>query len=236
MKLKQTAEKYLPIPHWPESDRPDQKLTNAGAAALSDSELLAILIRSGTRLYSALDIARRLLRHHGALQDLASMEMPELQLTPGIGPRKAGVIVAAFELGRRVASFPFAPRLKISDPEIVFRHYAPLLGHLRKEMFLVLALNSANVLNKEIRVSEGILNASLVHPREIFRAAVLSSAASIILLHNHPSGEVHPSAEDKSITSRLVEVGKLMDIPVLDHVIIGQGQYFSFREAGLIGD
>lgn len=236
MKLNQTAEKYLSIPHWPETDRPDKKLANAGAAALTDSELLSILIRSGTWRYSAVEIARLLLRQHGSLQELAGKEISELQLIPGIGPRKAVAIAAAFELGRRAASLPLSPKLKISDPEIVFRRYAPLLGHLRKEVFLVLALNSNNVLKKEIRVSEGILNASLVHPREIFRAAVLCSAASIILLHNHPSGEVQPSLEDKSITRRLVDAGKLMDIPVLDHVIIGQGQYFSFREAGLIGD
>ena len=119
---------------------------------------------------------------------------------------------------------------------MVFLRYEPLLSHLKKEQFTILILNSANVLLRDIRISEGTLNASLVHPREVFKEAILESAASIILVHNHPSGEAEPSQEDKHITRRLVEAGKLLDIPVLDHIIIGYRKYFSFREAGLISD
>ena len=152
----------------------------------------------------------------------------------GIGRQKARRLNTVFELSRRLATRPLLPKLKITDPQIVYHYFEPQLSYLNKEIFLILALNSANKLIRQIKISEGILNSSLVHPREVFRPAILESAASIILLHNHPSGEVDPSAEDKSITRRLVEAGRLMDIPVLDHIIIGHQQYFSFREAGLI--
>ena len=139
-------------------------------------------------------------------------------------------------MGRRVAGAANTPRLKIDGPEAIFRHFSPQLGHLRKEVFLILALNSANILLRDIRISEGILNASLVHPREVFKAAILESAASVILLHNHPSGETQPSSDDRQITDRLVQAGKLLDIPVLDHIILSSRGYYSFREAGGLGE
>ncbi len=157
-------------------------------------------------------------------------------MVKGIGKQRARRLYAVFELYRRLSSKPLTPGLKITDPERVFRYFEPLLSHLKKEMFLILALNSGNKLIRQVKKSEGSLNASLVHPREVFRPVILQCAASIILVHNHPSGEVHPSGEDKTITKRLVEAGRLMDIPVLDHIIIGHNQYFSFREQGMISE
>ncbi|RMF56555.1 MAG: DNA repair protein RadC, partial [Calditrichaeota bacterium] len=165
-----------------------------------------------------------------------AMDYQEFFRLKGIGPAKAVTLIAAFEIARRIATLPSRTKIKISDPETVFRHYAPRLSHLKKEVFMILVLNSANILIRDVKISEGILNSSLVHPREVFRAAILESAASIILVHNHPSGEVQPSQEDRAITRRLVEAGKLMDIPVLDHIIIGDETFFSFREGGLIGE
>ena len=198
-----------------------------GVERLSDEELLSLIL--GNR-----QSARALLSNYPDIYDLSVREAQEFYPVKGIGRQKARRLNTVFELSRRLASRPLLPKLKITDPQIVYHYFEPQLSYLNKEIFLILALNSANKLIRQIKISEGILNSSLVHPREVFRPAILESAASIILLHNHPSGEVDPSAEDKSITRRLVEAGRLMDIPVLDHIIIGHQQYFSFREAGLI--
>ena len=222
------------IQEWPEGERPCEKMLQWGPGRLADSELLAILIRNGSKEHNAVAIARTMLTRLGNLRQLSAMEVKEFQQLKSIGRVKAARLAAAFELGRRAASQPPDIKIKVTDPEIVFRRYAPRLSHLKKEIGMVLILNSANSLIRDVQISEGILDSSLVHPREVFRAAILEAGASIILLHNHPSGEVQPSQEDKHITRRLVEAGKLVDIPVLDHIIIGQQQYFSFREAGLI--
>lgn len=222
------------ISEWPMNERPREKLIEYGAGLLSTAELMAILLRTGSRTTTALDLARQLLSQHGDLQELATMDYQRIAQLKGIGPVKAVTLVAAWELGRRLASLPRKQHLKISDPEIIYLRYEPLLSHLKKEMFMILLLNSANHLIRDIRVSEGTLNASLVHPREVFKPAILASAASIILLHNHPSGEAQPSLDDRNITDKIVEAGHLLDIPVLDHIIIGQKSYYSFREAGLL--
>lgn len=222
------------IRNWPEGERPREKLMCLGAESLSNAELLAILIRTGTRQQSAVDLAKGILSRYGQLHDLSAMSSSELSRMYGFGPAKAVTLIAAFELGRRMAIAPRRDRLKITEPETVYKRYSPQLSHLKKERFLILVLNSANILMRDIQISEGILNASLVHPREVFKAAILETAASIILLHNHPSGEVKPSLEDESITQRMVEAGQLLNIPVLDHIIIGSRNFYSFREAGLI--
>ncbi len=222
------------LSEWPRGELPGEKLRQMGASSLSDVELLALLLRTGSKNRSALEIARVILTRYRNLRELAALSGAEFSRWEGIGPVKAASLAAAFEIARRINSLPLHPRLKITDPEVVFRRYEPLLSHLQKEVFMVLILSSANALIRDVQISEGILNSSLVHPREVFKVAILESAASVILLHNHPSGEAEPSQEDKNITKRLVELGKLMDIPVLDHIIIGQGKYFSFREAGLI--
>lgn len=224
------------ITDWPEGERPREKLMQLGPDKLTDSELIAILLRTGRRQQTALDLAKTIIKHHGNFQQLSTMNYQELFRIKGIGPAKAVTLSAAFEIVRRTASLPIQQKMRINEPEIIFRKYAPLMGHLKKEVFMTLILNSANILLKEVKISEGTLNSSLVHPREVFQPAILESAASIILLHNHPSGETVPSQEDKNITYRLVEAGKMMDIPVLDHIIIGDKKYFSFRENGLITD
>ena len=200
-----------------------------GVEYLTDKELLSFIIGNT-------QVAESLLSRYTDIHDLSLREAQEFYPIRGIGPFKARRLHAVFELSRRLSSRPLELKLKITGPESIFSFYEPRLSHLTREVFFTLILNSANRLLGQVKVSEGILNASLVHPREVFRVAILESAASIILLHNHPSGEVSPSCDDKKITRRIVEAGLLMDIPVLDHVIIGQKRYFSFREQGLLGN
>lgn len=235
-KIEEPSFYHSRIKDWPEGERPREKLMQLGPEKLTDSELIAILLRTGRKQQTALDLAKTIIKHHGNFQELSTMNYQELFRIKGIGPAKAVTLSAAFEIARRTASLPLQQKLKIGEPEIIFKKYEPLLGHLKKEVFMILILNSANVLLKDYKISEGILNSSLVHPREVFQPAILESGASIILMHNHPSGEVMPSQEDKEITYRLIEAGKMMDIPVLDHIIIGHKKYFSFKEEGLIGE
>jgi DNA repair protein RadC len=222
------------VNEWPAQDQPKQKLIQHGPEQLTESELLSILLKTGNKTYTLVDLAKRILKQHSHLQELAQKSFQELLNIPGITKSKAVTLLANFELARRILSVPMEQKMKITDPEVVFQRYGPMLSYLKKEIFKILILNSANLLVRDVTVSEGILNSSLVHPREVFHQAILNAAASIILLHNHPSGETEPSQEDKNITSRLVQSGKIMDIPVLDHIIIGDGKYFSFREGGLI--
>ncbi|MCB0274963.1 MAG: hypothetical protein KDI06_09135, partial [Calditrichaeota bacterium] len=175
----QESPTYLPLKSWPDHERPREKLLRFGAFALGEAELLAILLRTGSRSQSALDLSRSLLHRCADLHQLAGMDPRSIAAQKGIGPVKAVTLCAAFEIGRRLASLPHQPRLKVSEPEVVYRKYEPLLAHLQKEIFSILILNSANVLIRDVQISEGILNASLVHPREVFRAAILESAASI---------------------------------------------------------
>ncbi len=236
MKVKEPIFYRTRITDWPEEERPREKLMAMGPGELSDSELLAILFRTGSRQYTAVDLAKTVLKEFGSLHQLAEVNYKKLFRLKGIGPAKAVTLAAVFEIARRIASLPRQQKLKISSPEVVFRKYGPQLSAYKKEVFLVLLLNSANLLMKEYKISEGTLNASLVHPREVFHPAISDLAASIILVHNHPSGVPNPSREDRQITRQLVEAGKVLDIPVLDHVIIGADGFFSFREEGLIGD
>lgn len=234
MKIEEPGLYRTKIKDWPEGERPREKLMELGPERLSESELLAILLRTGSQTQTAVDLARSIIARYGNLLELSLVNYREIFQFKGIGPVKAVTLSAAFEIARRIASLPIKQKLKVTDPEVVFQRYEPLLSHLKKEVFMILILSSANNLIRDMQISEGILNSSLVHPREVFKSAILESAASIILLHNHPSGEAEPSQEDKNITRRLMEAGKLLDIPVLDHIIIGHRKYFSFREAGLI--
>ena len=218
--------KELPI-----DDRPREKLINNGAAALTDSELLAILIGSGTQEKSALDIARDLTADNGILKNIALVhDVKELAKTKGLGRAKAATIIAALELGRRVASAEPLMRDSIASPEDGVALLMPRLRYESKEHFLVVLLNSKNKVLDIEQISEGSLNSSVVHPREVFAPAVLHHAAAILTAHNHPSGDPTPSKEDKDLTNTLVQAGKYMGIPVLDHIIIGDAKYFSFKE------
>lgn len=236
MKIEEPSFYRTRITDWPEEERPREKLMALGAEQLTDSELLAILFRTGSRKQTAVDLSKTILNRFGDLHNLAGLDFRQFSQLNGIGSAKAVTLAAAFELGRRLAALPRQQKLKITSPEIVFQKFGPRSSALKKEVFSVLLLNSANILMREYRVSEGTLNASLVHPREVFQPAITDLAASIILMHNHPSGETAPSTEDRNITRRLVESGRLLDIPVLDHIIIGSEGYFSFKEEGLIGE
>lgn len=225
---------YLPIKQWREDEQPRERLQKHGGSALRDSELLAILIGKGTRGVSALEVANRLLNRYGTLSDIASRTLSELSQQKGIGKVKAITLSAAFELVRRIQSSPFSEKFQIRSPEDIARYFIPRMRGARKEEFHVVMLSSANTIIKTERISEGSLSASIVHPREVFRPAIIESAASVVLLHNHPSGNIEPSKEDIAITRQLMEAGKIFDIKVLDHLIIAGDTFTSLLDRGLM--
>lgn len=226
----------LRIKDWPAEERPREKLLNNGTVSLSDAELLALIIRTGNAAdkTSAVDQARLLLSGFGSLRALAAATTTELCRQKGIGPAKAAEIQALFELARRFARQPIRPGDRFTSSSEIFEHYHEKLRDRKKEMFLSLLLDSKNRLLKEIQVSEGSLNASIVHPREVFAPVIRESAAAVLFVHNHPSGDPTPSREDIELTERLHEAGKLMGVRVLDHIIIGNGSYVSFCDRGLL--
>jgi DNA repair protein RadC len=224
------------ISEMPPAERPRERLTRLGAPALSAVELLALVIGSGGSGGSALDVAHRIFaRNGGSLRRLASSPVASIRAISGVGPAKAVVLHAALELGRRLAAESRSIGEPISGPMDVYRHFAPHLEDLPVEEFHVAVLDTQHRLERDIAVTRGLLSASLVHPREVFREAIAERAASIVLVHNHPSGDPTPSADDRKVTAQLVAAGRLLDIPVHDHVIIGRGRYASFAESGLLG-
>ncbi len=236
-KVSEPGTYHAKISDWPKDERPRERLIAHGADALSDAELLAILIRTGAGRVTAVDLAATLLREFGSLDGLAARSHRELIRYRGLGEAKSVLLAAAFELGRRAAVSHHADgRLQISSPVDVVRRYQPLMKDLHQEIFKVLLLDSANHLLRDVTVSTGILNSSLVHPREVFQTAILQPAAAVILLHNHPSGNPEPSAEDIQITRQIVEAGKIIGIPVHDHIIVALDKYTSFAEKGLLGN
>jgi DNA repair protein RadC len=228
------AEFTYKITQWPKDERPRERLLEHGPQHLTEAELLGILLGKGTRKKTAIDLARELLHRHESLQRLFSCSPSELTAVKGIGCAKAAILSAAFELVRRIQSVksPGKPSFKRSSD--VASHYLPLMRDLRKEVFKILLLNRANRLIKEVFISEGTLDASIVHPRDIFREALLEPAAGIILIHNHPSGSPNPSEEDLRITKQLVEAGRLLGIRVYDHIILAGESYRSLADDGLI--
>jgi DNA repair protein RadC len=223
------------IKHWPADERPREKLLQKGAATLTDAELLALILRTGDAGSgtSALDQGRNLLQQFGNLHNLANATTQELCRFPGIGPAKAAEVQGLFELAKRYQSISLKPGDRYTSSSEVYRHYHALLRDRKKEVFLALLLDSKNRLIREVCVSEGSLNASIVHPREVFSPAVRESAAAVLFIHNHPSGDPAPSREDIDLTRRLREAGELMGIRVLDHIVIGNGSYVSFTDRGL---
>jgi DNA repair protein RadC len=225
----------LTIRELPRSDRPRERLVDLGAHALSTAELLAIVVGSGGRGRSALRIGEDILGFAGgSLRRLASRPVPELTRHDGVGRARAVVIHASLELGRRMAAEARDEATPIRSPRDVVAAFAPRLEDLPVEEFHVAVLDAQHRLERDVTVTRGILNSSLVHPREVFREAIAERAAAIILVHNHPSGDPSPSADDRNVTDQLVAAGRLLDIPVHDHVIIGRGRYTSFAEAGLL--
>jgi DNA repair protein RadC len=215
----------------PAEERPRERLFRHGASALSNRELLALLVGTGTRGASALDLAERLLAD--GLRGLAGAGLLDLR-TPGLGQAKAARVVAALELGARLASESPSAAPILGRPEAAGRYLLPRYGARPVETFGLLALDVRHRLRREVVVSVGCLTSSLVHPREVFREAVSARAAAILLFHNHPSGDPEPSAEDLSLTRRLASAGSLMGIEVLDHLVLGAGRFVSLKQRGVL--
>jgi DNA repair protein RadC len=213
-------------------DRPRERLFQLGAEALTDAELLALLLRTGARGASVLETAARLLEDHAGLAGLSRSSALELVRGPGIGPAKAASVFASLEIGRRVAGRRLREGAPIRDPADVFRHFHPKLRAARQECFVVLLLDGRHRLIREELVSRGTLTASLVHPREVFRPALAACAAALILVHNHPSGDPTPSPEDREVTRRLARAGDILGVAVVDHVVVAERGYRSLREEG----
>jgi DNA repair protein RadC len=202
---------------------------------LTTAELVAILIGTGDATSSVLEVSGRLLEvGKGSLRRLATRSRSELLQTPGIGAAKAARLVAAFELGARLAREERPPVLRIREPDDVARLFRGRLRDLQVEEFHLLALDSQSQVLREVLVTRGLLNSSLVHPREVFRAAIAEAAAGIIVVHNHPSGDPTPSPEDRAVTQQLAAAGRLLDLPLYDHVIIAGDRFVSFACAGLL--
>jgi len=223
------------IREWPDTDRPRERLEKLAAGALPVRELLALVLGSGSSGRSALELGTELLRRYdGSLRRLGSVEPAELRKVPGIGPAGAARIAAALELGRRLATEPASRGDRIRGPGDVFRRLGPVLRDRRQEEFWVLYLDSQNRVLSERRITVGLLNSSLVHPREVFGPAIARAAASLILAHNHPSGDPDPSPEDLDVTVQMVESGRLLGIPVRDHIVLGDTTFVSLLERGLM--
>lgn len=235
------AQRKLTVKEWSESEQPRERLMSQGATALSDAELLAIVMRTGTKQHDVLSMCRKLLEHfcsdpanESALHRLAQRDYKELQAVSGIGPTKALTLAAAFELGRRATALSFGRRPRIGGPRDIAAIFIPELRHIQKEQFHVVILNTANQVVRRVLVSEGSLNSSIVHPREVFRHAIVESGAAIIGLHNHPSGNPMPSREDIAITKQLVEAGRIIGIQLHDHIIIAGEEFVSMAEKGYV--
>ncbi len=220
------------IREMPSSERPRERLAKRGASSLKTAELLAILFRTGTRRLNAVELAETILSKFGSLRTMARADLKELQKHDGIGFAKAVEIQAAFELGQRLAAEDGLETPVIKSAKDVARLMGPEMQALDREHFKILILNTKNQVIQIHTVSVGSLNASVVHPRECFRPAIAAQANSIVLVHNHPSGDVEPSQEDENLTRRLVAAGDIVGIKVLDHVIIGANKHLSLMEKG----
>ncbi len=218
----------------PEGERPREKLLERGAAFLSNTELLAILIGSGTREESAMELAARIISFSGSLSELAGLRAEELSFVKGIGAAKACTLVAAIELGKRISCSAPRSREKLSGPREAAELFMEEMRYLKKEHFRAALLSVKNEVMSIENVSVGGISASPAHPREVFSPAILKGANSVILAHNHPSGDPEPSPADESLTRRLCEAGRTLGINVLDHIIIGDGRYTSMKEKGFI--
>jgi DNA repair protein RadC len=227
---------YQTIKDWPAEDRPREKLLAKGPQSLSDTELLAIILRNGNASTgeSAIDHARLLLGQFGGLKGMEDAASSDLGKVKGIGPAKIAQIKASLELARRVGSHKWEPGQSLRSSEDVFRHFRDDLEKEKRELFYVVLLNNKNKKIRDVKISEGSLTASLVHPREVYNPVIRESAAAVIFVHNHPSGDPAPSPEDIEITRRLKEVGDLMGVRVLDHVVVGRDRYFSFNDKGML--
>ena len=231
----QPARRPLTIRELPPTERPRERMRSLGPHALSTIELIATVLGSGGAGHSALDCAGDVLAQAaGSLGRLAAMPSAALQRVRGVGVARAAAVQAALELGRRMTAEAREAGVPLRGPADVAAAFAPRLQDLPVEEFHVAILDAQHRLERDVLITRGLLNSSLVHPREVFREAIAERAAAVILVHNHPSGDPTPSAEDRVVTQQLVAAGRLLDIPVHDHIIVGRGRYMSFAEAGLL--
>jgi DNA repair protein RadC len=221
------------IINWPEDERPREKLLKFGAERLSDTELLAILLRIGSKGQSAVDIARELINQFGTFRNIESKGFSELK-RKGLGVAKIAQIKAAIEIGKRFLKEKSLSKIRVRTSKDVVNYFIPYLRDMKKEIFKIILLDGKNKIIKDTTISEGILTKSIIHPREIIKEAVTESAAALVLIHNHPSGEPQPSQDDIEITNRIISACELLGIKILDHLIIGDNNYFSFFDEGLI--
>ncbi len=218
----------------PFEERPRERFLKYPSQTISTHELIAIILRTGSKQESVIELAKRILYKYGNLKELSSASIKDLMKIRGIGTSKAIELLAAFELGKRVSKESFTPQVKLFSPESIYLFLKDELEMKTQEHFLALYLNTKGELLKKETLFIGSLNSSLIHPRELFKHAVLNSAATIIVSHNHPSGDPTPSSQDIDITKILHKNGKMMDIELLDHIIIGKDRYYSFKEKGII--
>ena len=224
------------IKYWPEDERPRERLIKFGSHSLSDAHLLGILIGSGDRRAkkNAVDLIRDLLNKFGTLESLDQATVTEICEVKGIGSAKAAQIKAALEVGKRMASKPISMKNKLKSSQAFVDQFSPFLKNLKKEIVKIVLLDPKLQYIKDLTISEGSLNASIVHPREVMIPAIRESAASFALIHNHPSGDPTPSQADFEITHRLNKTGKIVGIHMVDHIIIGGNGFFSFADEGLL--
>ncbi|MEE9591112.1 MAG: DNA repair protein RadC [Thermodesulfobacteriota bacterium] len=222
------------IKEWPVEDRPRERLLKHGPEYLSDTELLAIILRTGNRDRSAVEYAKGLISTYGDFRKLEMVSVQELCQIKGIGLAKATQIKAALEIAKRYNSSPFSPGEVFKSSRTVYEHFHENMRVKKKETFIAVLLDGKNRKIREVCISEGCLTSSIVHPREVFNPVIKDSAASVIFVHNHPSGDPTPSREDMDITKRLKEIGELLGVKVLDHIIIGDGRYMSFADEGVL--
>lgn len=219
----------------PVSERPREKLKEYGVSRLSNSELISIIIRTGYRDYTALDLANKILTiDETGIKYLSEVSLEELQTVKGIGECKAAQLLASVELGKRISTFRESPKLRINSPKVVVDMFMEEMKYFKKEHFRSLNLDTKNQIISIEEISVGNLNTSIVHPREVFNKAIKRSANSVILLHNHPSGDATPSQQDINVTLRLIEVGMIVGIEVLDHIILGNNTYTSMKQENII--
>jgi DNA repair protein RadC len=217
----------------PEEERPRERLIRNGPEALSNAELLGIILRTGSREENVVNLCSRILTEY-SIKQLSLANVSRLMQVHGVGKAKAAQIAAVFELARRLETFVEEPKRKVCSPKDVYTLMYPKMREQKKEKFITLCLDTKNQILREEVVSIGSLNASIVHPREVFKSALMESSASVIMVHNHPSGDPSPSREDIMVTEKMVEGGKILGIDVLDHIIIGEGRYVSLKDEGFV--
>ncbi len=224
------------IKHWPEEERPRERLIKYGSQQLSDAQLVGVVIGTGDRRSkkNAVDLGRDLIQKFGSFYYVDLASVPEISSVKGFGTAKAAQMKAAMEIGKRMLSQKGGARVKMSNSQAFYDHYAPFMRNLRKEVVKVVLLNPKLHIIRDLTISEGSVNQSVVHPREVMIPAIKESASSIVLLHNHPSGDPVPSAADIEITHRVNKTGEIIGIKLIDHIIIGHDDFYSFADQGLL--